>query len=61
MIPLSEQIACVQREIAMRERLYPRWVTDGKKAAHWADKELAGMRAVLATLEAVKRADDDGK
>lgn len=56
-INLSEQIACVKREIAMRERVYPGQVQRGKLRQGEADYELAAMRAVLATLEALR----DGK
>ena len=48
---LDEQIACVKREIGMRARLYPRWVSAQKMAQAKADEELGCMRAVLATLE----------
>lgn len=52
-IPLSAQIAAVEREIGYRERCYPRWVTEGRMKEDKADAELAAMRAVLATLKAV--------
>lgn len=51
--PLTDQIACVKREIAMRERVYPRWVAAGKMKQEKADAEIAAMRAVLATLNAL--------
>ena len=49
-VSLSEQIACVIREIGFRERFYPRWVLQGKLTQAAADTELARMRAVLETL-----------
>ena len=49
-ITLAMQIACVEREIAMRERVYPRWVEAGKMKQKDADDELAAMHAVLTTL-----------
>lgn len=52
-IPLAERIACVEREIKMRERVYPRWVAAEKMTQQKADAELAAMRAVLATLKAM--------
>lgn len=48
-----ELIACVAREIAMRERLYPGWVRAGKMGQNEAEAEIAKMKAVL---EVVKRA-----
>lgn len=47
---LPDQIACVRREISMRERVYPRWVADKRMTQAHADRELAAMRAVLDTL-----------
>ncbi len=52
-IPISAQIACVERELGYRERCYPRWVQEGRMKQDKADAELAAMRAVLATLKAV--------
>lgn len=51
---LEQQIACVEREIAMRERVYPRRVQDKKLLQVKADYELACMRAVLTTLKSLK-------
>lgn len=48
---LSAQIACVRREIAMRERVYPSFIARGKMKAGAAEYELRAMRDVLATLE----------
>lgn len=60
-IPLAAQIDCVKREIAMRERVYPRWIESKKIAPQRAEKEIAAMRAVLATLKGVRLRRDDGK
>ncbi|MDP3417899.1 hypothetical protein [Falsiroseomonas sp.] len=49
-VPLSDQIAAVQREIAMRQRVYPRWVAAGKMTQAKAEAETRGMQAVLDTL-----------
>lgn len=50
-VPLRDQIACVAREVRMREGAYPKWVTSGRMKQHEADRELARMRAVLAMLQ----------
>lgn len=57
-ITIDEQIACVQRERAMRLRTYPRWVKTGKLTQGNADLELCRMDAVLATLEGVRAGQD---
>lgn len=49
-IPLRQQVACVQREIRMRERVYPRWVQAGRISQAQADAEIAAMKAVEHTL-----------
>lgn len=47
---LAEQIACVRREIMMRERVYPGWVNKGRMSQTKAEHELLVMRQVLVTL-----------
>lgn len=47
---LDEQIACVKREIAMRQRVYPRFIESGKLKQTKADYEIMAMKAVLETL-----------
>lgn len=54
-IPLTEQIKCVEREISMRERVYPAWVQANRMTQRKADDEIAAMRAVLETLRGVER------
>lgn len=53
-VSLDDQIACVRREIGLRERVYPKWVAAGKMKADAADQEIARMRAVIETLESVR-------
>lgn len=53
--PLTEQIKCVQREIDMRNRVYPRLVINGKMTQGQADKELNLMKAVYQTLSIVQQ------
>ena len=55
-ISLEAQIDAVQREIWFREHVYPRRVAAGKMTTMLADRQLALMRAVLATLESLRRA-----
>lgn len=54
---IEEQIASVEREIAMRERAYPRWVEQRRMTAKTAAREIACMKAVLATLRRVGSED----
>ena len=47
---LDEQIKSVEREIGMRERVYPAWVRGKRMSQEKADHEMAAMRATLKTL-----------
>ena len=51
-ISLHEMIVCIEREIAMRRRVYPRWVDAGKMKMDRAEREIEVMEAVLARLRA---------
>lgn len=54
MISLSEQIRCVEREIGLRVRTYPRLVQSGRLADGEATRQLEAMRAVLDTLKQLR-------
>lgn len=49
-ISLTEMIACVDRELKMRARVYPRWVADKKMLQATADVEIARMKAIRENL-----------
>ena len=53
-ITLEAQIKSVEREIAMRAAVYPKWVLSKRMSQEKADHELAAMRAVLVTLNGLK-------
>jgi predicted oxidoreductase len=55
-VTIDEQIACVEREIGFREKVYPRWVNKHppKMTPTTMNLELSRMRAVLDTLRSVK-------
>ena len=42
-----EMHACAVRELAMRRRVYPRWVAGGKMKQDAADHEIAAMEAIM--------------
>jgi hypothetical protein len=50
-VTIAEQIAEVEREIKIRERVYTRWVLNGKITARAAELQLGRMRAVIETLK----------
>jgi len=47
-ITYDQKRAAIEREIKMRKRVYPRWVSDGKMSQAKADEEIAIMQAILA-------------
>jgi hypothetical protein len=53
-IGIAEQIRCVERELALRRNVYRRRVFHGTMPASAAEREIAAMEAVLATLKGVE-------
>lgn len=51
---LDDQIACVDREIVMRRRVYPRLVAGGRMKQEAADDEITTMLEVHSTLRWLK-------
>lgn len=51
---LGAQMKEVEREIALRQRVYPRWIADGRLTQAAADRQIGVMKAVLETLKMAK-------
>jgi hypothetical protein len=51
---LNEQIAEVERELALRSRVYPGLVAKNKMRQSEADEHTRRMQAVLATLRSLR-------
>lgn len=47
---LQDQIICIRREIAMRNKVYPRWIENGKMKQDKAAWEVKCMENVLESL-----------
>jgi hypothetical protein len=43
----ADKLACVQRELALRQRVYVKWVFDGRMSAGKAAHEIACMEAIV--------------
>jgi hypothetical protein len=44
----TDKLRCVERELAMRRRVYPRWVEIGQMSAKQAEYEIKVMEAIVA-------------
>lgn len=53
-VSIDEEILCVRRELAMRERVYPRFVADGRMKPDRAEREIATMRSILNRLTTLR-------
>ena len=54
-ITIADQVKCVERELAMRKNVYPKWVAAGKMREETANMEISRMEAVLRTLKTYHR------
>jgi hypothetical protein len=59
-IPLDDQIREVERELGARRHVYPRLIDSGKLTRQKADRQMAVMAAVAATLKALKAQRENG-
>ena len=50
-VTLVEMLAEARRELAMRQRLYPRWVEEGRMKPHQAERQIAVMQAIAEELQ----------
>jgi hypothetical protein len=55
-ISLAEQIRCIERELGLRQRVYPRLIKSGRMLEAEAERQMAAMRAVHETLLQLKPA-----
>ena len=54
-VTLQDAIKELQREVQMRERLYPGWVIAGKLSKAAAERQLSRMKYALELLEAKQK------
>jgi hypothetical protein len=53
-ISIEEQVQCAERELEKRMKFYPKWVSEGRMNQLKADREIAGMEAIIESLKQVK-------
>ena len=54
---LAEMAREAEREVALRRRVYPRWVAEGRMKPHHAERQIALMEAIAAELQRRERAE----
>lgn len=50
-ITRQQMLGCARRELAMRERVYPRWVQTGRMTQDESEREIATMAAIVRHFE----------
>jgi hypothetical protein len=54
-LAITELLRSAERELAMRERVYPKWIDAGKMKQADADRELRAMRQIVDLLDLFRR------
>lgn len=50
-VPIAEQIEECDRELKVRQRVYPKWVADGRLSLQESHRRIAAMAAAVDTLK----------
>ena len=56
-ISLQTQLECAKREVAMRRRVYPRWVEADRMTQVKSAQEISAMEAIVETLARLRAAE----
>lgn len=51
---IIDLVECAKRELALRQRVYPKWVESGRLDARKADHEIECMKAIASRLEKIR-------
>jgi hypothetical protein len=58
MISVADKLKCIERELGLRKRAYPRFVVQGKMTAEKAEREIAIMAEIAADYETLAKQMD---
>lgn len=58
MITNKDKAECAEREVRQRQRVYPRWVQDGRMTADFARRQTEIMQAIAEDYRAKADAED---
>lgn len=53
-ITIEDEIQELEREVALRKRVYPRWTADGRLTKVKADRQIAVMESAVERLKGMK-------
>lgn len=56
-IGYDQQLAELDRELAMRRNVYPKWVRDGRMKEATADRQIAALEAARETVRQARQAE----
>ena len=56
-VTIERQLQAAERELALRRRVYPRWIEKKKMTQAKADDEIAAMEAITETLRGLMPAE----
>lgn len=51
---IADLVECAKRELALRQRVYPKWIASGKLDPRKADHEIECMQAIASRLEKIR-------
>lgn len=51
---IADLVECAKRELALRQRVYPKWVESGRLDARKADHEVECMQHIVSRLEKIR-------
>lgn len=58
MITDKDKAECAEREVRQRQRVYPRWVGEGRMTQAFADRQIEVMSAIASDYRAKADAED---
>jgi hypothetical protein len=49
----TDKLRCVERELRMRKKVYPRWIAEGRMTQQQAEHEIDCMAAIAADYDKI--------
>jgi hypothetical protein len=55
---ITNKLACLERELKMRRKVYPRWITQGKMDPSKAQHEIDCMEAIVTDYRVLAKQEE---